>query len=441
MNHFNPAASYPPHMLPDTLGALPHLATTPIDEHGSQSGSDDGTTYSAYTTVQGTDLDVDDNAHSLTSQSLNADGTPKRPMNAFMIFARKRRPQVSAENQSMRTGEISKILSKEWNSMPSAEKQFYLDQAKILKDNFNNKYPDYVYRRRPNNTRKKRRCDTTSHSADNAASDQGDEVSPLGDCEPSPVEGEPFYGSNASQPRAPMDPTAPFAPNGTYESQYVFPPHDDSFSMPDHRSPFHLNHPRHATQDPLAPRSPLNASHLSQYSFLSGQSDPRSNPYASTHQGHPNAAWDSGPSGRPPPLPSSSQWTGNNSLERPLSSLDHRSTKFHSQHQHTSYSPTNAQSPNWPGSSPSQPQLFWISWFTIINLKWARAWRFRIIKFVMPWIFYQRTSARKSEFDERSIPSAFVVALPWSWHQFLASSSVDSSACRVTDVSDVTFAF
>jgi hypothetical protein len=38
-------------------------------------------------------------------------------MNAFMIFARKRRPEVSAANQMMRTGEISKILSKEWNAM------------------------------------------------------------------------------------------------------------------------------------------------------------------------------------------------------------------------------------------------------------------------------------------------------------------------------------
>lgn len=60
---------------------------------------------------------LDDPNASLTSQSLNPDGTPKRPMNAFMIFARRRRPQVSAENQSMRTGEISKILSREWNVM------------------------------------------------------------------------------------------------------------------------------------------------------------------------------------------------------------------------------------------------------------------------------------------------------------------------------------
>jgi len=60
---------------------------------------------------------AEDSNASLIAQTLNTDGTPKRPMNAFMIFARRRRPQVAAENQAMRTGEISKILSKEWNAM------------------------------------------------------------------------------------------------------------------------------------------------------------------------------------------------------------------------------------------------------------------------------------------------------------------------------------
>ncbi|KAI6038545.1 hypothetical protein EDC04DRAFT_1951528 [Pisolithus marmoratus] len=117
----------------------------------------------------------DDLDASLTSQSLNPDGTPKRPMNAFMIFARRRRPQISAENQSMRTGEISKILSREWNSMDPPEKQFYLDQAKQLKDNFNQKYPDYVYRRRPNNTRRRKRTDATAGPSSelNSTADDG----------------------------------------------------------------------------------------------------------------------------------------------------------------------------------------------------------------------------------------------------------------------------
>ncbi|KZT24351.1 hypothetical protein NEOLEDRAFT_436115 [Neolentinus lepideus HHB14362 ss-1] len=128
----------------------------------------------------------------LTSQSLNADGTPKRPMNAFMIFARKRRPEVSAANQTMRTGDISKILSREWNAMEMSDKQFYLDQAKKLKDNFNAKYPDYVYRRRPNNTRKKRRTDGgVNRLPDSASLDGGDDYMGGTDWEDhSPVEGE-----------------------------------------------------------------------------------------------------------------------------------------------------------------------------------------------------------------------------------------------------------
>lgn len=128
----------------------------------------------------------------LTSQALNSDGTPRRPMNAFMIFARRRRPQVSAANQTMRTGDISKILSKEWNSMDMADKQFYLDQAKRLKETFNSKYPDYVYRRRPNNSRKKRRPDATANPLldPSAAGDTGDDFSVAHDFDYQSVDGQ-----------------------------------------------------------------------------------------------------------------------------------------------------------------------------------------------------------------------------------------------------------
>ncbi|KAL4063748.1 hypothetical protein V8B97DRAFT_676786 [Scleroderma yunnanense] len=134
-----------------------------VYDHGSPSGSEiDDAGNLVYSDPNKMDTDLDDDpSASLTSQSLNPDGTPKRPMNAFMIFARRRRPQVSSENQSMRTGEISKILSREWNAMDPLEKQFYLDQAKQLKDTFNQRYPDYVYKRRPNNSRRRRKADAS----------------------------------------------------------------------------------------------------------------------------------------------------------------------------------------------------------------------------------------------------------------------------------------
>ncbi|TFY69659.1 hypothetical protein EVJ58_g313 [Rhodofomes roseus] len=131
-----------------------------VDRDTSLAESEAGSSVATYAGGLKDDSDVADDPHlALTSQTLNADGTPKRPMNAFMIFARKRRPEISAANQMMRTGDVSKILSREWNTMEMPEKKFYLDQAKKLKDHFNSRYPDYVYRRRPNNSRKKRKPD------------------------------------------------------------------------------------------------------------------------------------------------------------------------------------------------------------------------------------------------------------------------------------------
>jgi hypothetical protein len=57
------------------------------------------------------------------------------------------------------------------------EKQFYQDQAKQLKDSFNRNYPDYVYRRRPNNSRRKRKPDSSGLRQEKSVpSDMGDDV-------------------------------------------------------------------------------------------------------------------------------------------------------------------------------------------------------------------------------------------------------------------------
>ncbi|KAI0816894.1 hypothetical protein BC628DRAFT_1413959 [Trametes gibbosa] len=170
--------------------ARPDLVRHERDD--SLSDSETSTSFNPYADSVREDApahDSDDPYLALTSQTLNADGTPKRPMNAFMIFARKRRPQISAANQMMRTGDVSKILSKEWNSMEMDEKKFYLDQAKKLKDNFNSKYPDYVYRRRPNNSRKKRKPDTAPDDAHDPAAHLGDPDDPAYD-DTSPVDPE-----------------------------------------------------------------------------------------------------------------------------------------------------------------------------------------------------------------------------------------------------------
>ncbi|EFP91467.2 uncharacterized protein PGTG_17717 [Puccinia graminis f. sp. tritici CRL 75-36-700-3] len=89
-------------------------------------------------------------------QDLHPDGQPRRPMNAFMIFARHRRPAIQAKEPGLKTGEISKRLSHDWKNLPEEDKSHYLEQAKLLKDEFHSRFPEYVYKRRPNNTGKRR---------------------------------------------------------------------------------------------------------------------------------------------------------------------------------------------------------------------------------------------------------------------------------------------
>ena len=67
---------------------------------------------------------------------LNSDGTPQRFINAFMIFESRRRPQVSAANQTMRSVDISKILSKEWDSMDMVNDLTVLYRTFLLTDAF-----------------------------------------------------------------------------------------------------------------------------------------------------------------------------------------------------------------------------------------------------------------------------------------------------------------
>ncbi|KAF9777781.1 hypothetical protein BJ322DRAFT_1114717 [Thelephora terrestris] len=78
------------------------------------------------------------------AQSFKADGTPKRPMNGFMIFSRERKPALSAANPKMRPGKIRKILGQEWRAMDISEKQPYLDQAKRLRDAFDSRYSSWT---------------------------------------------------------------------------------------------------------------------------------------------------------------------------------------------------------------------------------------------------------------------------------------------------------